>query len=110
MRQRASTRLFISGMALLALAGVIAGATSTGAFGVALAVAAAGLLALALGWRQQRRERYDLNLLWEAPPPDPDEPTHDVIPDDEDGAPYCGWCDEAYPPGVRRCRSCGREL
>src|SRR4051812_25933887 len=110
MRNRTSTKLFISGTALLALGAVIASATSPGAMGLAIAMAAAGVIGLALGGWQKRRERYDLNLLWEAPPPEPDEPTRDVIPDDEVGAPYCGWCDEAYPPGVRRCRSCGRDL
>ena len=33
-----------------------------------------------------------------------------TVADDEIGAPYCGWCDEAYAPGTRRCRSCGRRL
>ena len=109
MRTRTSSKLFISGTALLALAGVVASATSPGAFGLALAVAGAGVVALVLGVVRRRAEKYDLSLLWDAPL-DPVEPTHDVIPDDEVGAPYCGWCDEAYPPGVRVCQRCGRDL
>ena len=109
MRTRTSSKLFISGMALLALGGVVASATSPGAFGLALAVAGAGVVALVLGALRRRSERYDLSLLWDVHD-DPAEPTHDVIPDDEIGAPYCGWCDEAYPPGVRVCQRCGREL
>lgn len=109
MHTRTSSKLFISGMALLALGGVIASSTSAGAFTLALAVAAAGVVALVLGAVRRRAERYDLSLLWDGRD-EPAEPTHDVIPEDEIGAPYCGWCDEAYPPGVRVCQRCGRDL
>ena len=43
-------------------------------------------------------------------PPSEEEPYEDQLPEGEEGAPYCGWCDECYPPGTRRCPGCRREL
>lgn len=60
-------------------------------------------------WKRSQEERYDLRKLLE-PPLHPEEPLFDEVPKDEIGAPYCGWCDEAYAPGTRRCRRCGRDL
>jgi len=72
-----------------------------------LAFGVAGIAFIGVWWRRRRSERYDLRRLMDPPPPD-DEPYEDTVP--EESAPYCGWCDEAYPPGTRRCRECGREL
>ncbi len=110
MSERPSKKLFMCGGALLALAAVIVTIPLPGSLALALAVAAAGIVSLAAGWKRRRDERYDLSLLWEAPPPEPEEPHRDHIPHDEESAPYCGWCDEAYAPGVSVCRHCGRSL
>jgi hypothetical protein len=61
-------------------------------------------------WQRRNSERYDLRRLWDAPPPEPEEPFEDTVPTDEEAAPYCGWCDEAYAPGTYRCARCGRPL
>lgn len=68
------------------------------------------LLCGVLWWRRRQADRYDLRRLFDEPPPSLDEPYEDQIPEGEEGAPYCGWCDECYPPGTRRCTRCRREL
>jgi hypothetical protein len=60
--------------------------------------------------RREREERYDLRRLYDPREPEVEEPFEDTVPEGNVGAPYCGWCDEAYPPGTYRCRQCGREL
>jgi hypothetical protein len=70
-------------------------------------LAVVGLACLWFGWSRSRADRYDLSKLFDSPP---EEPHLDHIPRDEVSAPYCGWCDECYPPGTHRCRECGREL
>jgi hypothetical protein len=82
---------------LLAGIGALVGAGCLGAWGFA-------------AWRHSREGRYDLRRLWDAPPPEPEEPLSDTIPTEEDAAPYCGWCDEAYAPDTYRCTRCGRPL
>ena len=97
-----------SGLACFVLAGLLApggGWLTLGAVG--LGAAGAGLIVH--WWPRHRAQRYDLNRLWERDP-EPEEPWEDTVPHDEGAAPYCGWCDEANPPGVRRCVRCGREL
>jgi hypothetical protein len=79
---------------------------------IGAAVAFAVAVVLYRTWRrkrQEREERYDLRRLLE-PSFEPEEPREDTIPEGDAGAPYCGWCDEAYPPGTYRCRQCGRDL
>jgi hypothetical protein len=66
-----------------------------------------GLSLITAWWSRRREDRYRLDRLWEEPVPE-DEPLEDSIADE--GAPYCGWCDEAYAPGTYRCSRCGREL
>jgi len=103
--------LIAAGMALLALSGILAGALpAAGRLGLFLVLPAAGVVCLALGWRRRQADRYDLKRLFDAPPPEPEEPDEDTVSRDAVGAPYCGWCDEAHPPGAYRCRRCGREL
>src|SRR5688572_12441490 len=95
--------LIASGIAFLILAGFAVLTPIPGVnllISVALAVAGLGLLWTA--WKRSRADRYDLGKLFDAPPPHPEEPVLDATPDDEIGAPYCGWCDEAYAPGTRR--------
>lgn len=99
--------LLMIGLALVALAGLALPAFGPVPAGV---VALAGAGCAVLWWSKRSRERYDLSRLWDTPPAEPEVPIADTIPDDEVAAPYCAWCDEAYPPGVMRCRHCGREL
>ena len=83
----------------------------TPARNVLLALLVTGAVILGVfWWLRSRRERYDLQRLIDEPAATRDEPYRDAIPEDEASAPYCGWCDECYPPGTHRCRSCGREL
>ena len=91
------------------LAGLLASAGGwTMLGGVVLGLTGAGLMLH--WWLRRRAERYDLNRLWEPErEAEPEEPWEDTVPHDG-AAPYCGWCDEAYPAGVRRCVRCGREL
>ena len=77
---------------------------------VCAALVAAGLGCIGCWAWRRRQDRYDLKRLFDDPPPSIDEPECDTIEPDEIGAPYCGWCDEAYPPGTYRCRQCGRAL
>ncbi len=102
--------LLAAGAACLALAAVWLLLPLPAPFGLVLALgeAAAGAVCVALWAARRRRDRYDLNRLWDAPTPEPEEPLQDTVP--EEAAPYCGWCDEAYAPGTYRCRRCGRDL
>jgi len=78
---------------------------------VPLGLLAAGVVNLVLWNRSRQRDKYDLRSLFDSPPPDDrDEPYLDAIPNEEVSAPYCGWCDECYPPGTQRCRRCNRAL
>jgi hypothetical protein len=100
------------GLALLLLAaytgpGFLPGGPAA-LFPVTLALG--GLACLWGGWRARRAARYDLGRLWDEPSPPPEEPRQDTVPEGEESAPYCGWCDEAYAPGTPRCLQCGREL
>jgi hypothetical protein len=100
--------LLMAGLACLGLAAMLAAALGPLGMLLGAAVAIAGLVFLALAWKRQRETRYDLGRLFDAPEPEPEEPYEDTVP--HESAPYCGWCDEAYPPGTRRCHRCGREL
>lgn len=95
----------MAGIACLALAGWFG--TMWGALG-GLPFVLAGLGFVNAWWAQRQRERYDLNRLFTDRPPDEDEPREDTV--EGEGAPYCAWCDEAYPPGTYRCGRCRREL
>jgi hypothetical protein len=80
-----------------------------------LIVVPGGLVVASLGcaavwWRRRQADKYDLRRLFDEPPLSEDRPYLDHIPEGEDSAPYCGWCDECYPPGTYRCRRCNREL
>lgn len=75
--------------------------------GVALVGGVAGIWR---GWQRRQSARYDLRGLLNAPYGEPEEPDMDVIPEGELAVPYCGWCDETYPPGTHRCPTCRREL
>jgi hypothetical protein len=103
--------LLVIGGALVALAAFLGGAVPLpGTLRLLpLVPFAAGLALLWAGFRRRREARYDLRGLFEAPPAE-EEPRYDTVPDDEASSPYCGWCDEAYPPGTYRCTRCGREL
>lgn len=104
-------RFVVAGLACLALGG-IAVTLALGAASAALGMVAVGaaLFCFQRAFAASREERYDLRRLFDAPPPEPEDPRCDDIPEGEIGAPYCGWCDEAYPPGTARCRSCNRPL
>jgi hypothetical protein len=108
-----STRLMM-GLAFLALAGVFLFVQLPGTVALILAAVSAllGLACLGSWWRLRQEERYDLQRLFDPPPPEPEseEPFLDAVPEGEASAPYCGWCDEAYPPGTYLCTRCGRSL
>jgi hypothetical protein len=98
-----------AGLALLALAGVLAPLFGWQA---AAGAAAAGVACLSAGLAR-RRDAYDLKALWDEPPAaegDLVDPPDDFLAAGEPGAAYCGWCDEPSPPGAHRCRGCGRPL
>jgi hypothetical protein len=102
----------MTGLALMALSGFVLLLPLPRGLAVVLAGAVflAGAASI-LSWRRARQEdRYDLRRLWDEPPPEPEEPYEDTVPEGDEAAPYCGWCDEAYAPGTRRCHRCGREL
>jgi len=103
--------LLMAGIALLMLAWVpfVAplGAVST-LLGVGIGLA--GVACVAVWWRRQQAARYDLSRLWDEAPPSEDEPFEDTLPERDPGLPYCGWCNEAYPPDTYRCSCCGRQL
>lgn len=103
--------LIAAGVALLILAGFLL-MVPLGGVNLLLSagVGGAGAVCLWRTWSRERADRYDLKRLFDSPVPDPEEPLLDHVPEDEVGAPYCGWCDEAYAPGTRRCRACGRDL
>jgi hypothetical protein len=102
----------MAAIAFLVLAAFAAGSGVLGSATVWLVVALLFGCGGSLGvWIQRKRAgRYDLNRLWDAPPPEPEEPLYDTLPPDELAAPYCGWCDEACAPNAYRCHRCGREL
>jgi hypothetical protein len=77
---------------------------------LAALLAVYGLACFWRAWSADRADRYDLRKLFDAPPTEPEEPHLDHIPRGETSAPYCGWCDECYPPGTKRCRGCNREI
>lgn len=105
-----------AGIALLVLSGMLLW-VRLGGVEVAGALLCGGAgIGLILRWVRLRREaRYDLSRLWEEPfHPGPLDGPEPDLPDpgeaEPDAAPYCGWCDEVYPPGVRQCTHCGRSL
>jgi hypothetical protein len=103
--------LLAVGLALLALAGFFLVAPLPPALigTVALLSFLAGAGCIGLWWQRRRAARYDLGRLWDDPPPAPEEPDEDVVPE-EAATPYCGWCDEVFPAGTWRCPRCGRQL
>lgn len=101
--------LLMVGLALLALAGMTLVTPLPTAPLLAMTAFAAGLACLVVAWQRRRAARYDLSRLWRDAPPAGEEPAGDPAPDEE-ASPYCGWCDEVYPPGTWRCARCGREL
>ena len=109
---RGGSTLLMAGVALLALAGFAGLVPLPRSISVWLIglTAAAGLVCLGLWWRRRQSERYDLSRLWEEPAPPPEEPYEDTVPEGTEATPYCGWCDEAYPPGTHRCKRCSRKL
>jgi hypothetical protein len=104
--------LLMSGLALLLLAAVLLPAAAMARLAVVpAALALTGAACVVVWWRRRKAEQYDLKRLFDDPPAVPGEaPYEDTVAVDEDAAPYCGWCDEAYAPGVRRCVRCGRDL
>jgi hypothetical protein len=103
--------LLVSGIACLLLAAFLAPATlTTPLAALPLGLAVGGIACIVLWSRRRARDRYDLKRLFDEPPPVAEEPYLDQVPEGEVSAPYCGWCDEAYPPGTRRCLRCGRDL
>ena len=112
MAGRPGSSSLVAGVACLVLAGFVFMLPVPAAFALPFAVVAGagGLAGLWTGWRRQKAARYDLRRLSDPPPDPPEEPYLDAIPEGEVSAPYCGWCDECYPPGTYRCRECGREL
>jgi hypothetical protein len=109
---RGGYTLLAAGLACLVLAGFLGAPLLPGPVGVGImgGFTAAGAACIWTWWRRRRAAGYDLTRLWEEPSPSEDVPYEDTIPPDEEGAPYCGWCDEAYPPGTGRCLRCGRDL
>jgi len=104
---RGKGTLLMAGVALLALAGFLLALPAPAGMVAALAAAAGGIGCLIAWGLAQRSDPYDLRRLGEEPSP-PEEPFEDTL--SEEGAPYCGWCDEAYAPGTRRCLRCARDL
>ncbi|MFN3653225.1 MAG: hypothetical protein ACK47B_26890 [Armatimonadota bacterium] len=100
--------LVAAGIALIALAALAGWLPFPGVRFLALALLFGGAACFVLAWKRHRDSRYDLSRLWEAPPPEPEEPYRDTV--DEEAAPYCGWCDEPHAAGTYRCTRCGREL
>ena len=100
----------MAGAACVALAGYVLVEAGRAALVLSPLLLAAGIACFVVWWVRQRAEKYDLNRLWEEPLPAADEPYHDTIDPNTVGAPYCGWCDEAYPPGTTSCLHCGRAL
>lgn len=102
--------LLASGIALLVLAGWgILPALGTAWIALPIVVAISGAGCLVAWWRRRRADPYDLRRLFDEPYRE-EEPYEDTVPQGEASAPYCGWCDECFPPGTHRCRRCGREL
>jgi uncharacterized iron-regulated membrane protein len=108
---RNHSRPLMAGIALLILSGVCL-AVPLGPLVLALSGVCAllGLASLGIWWKRKRESRYDLRRLWDEPVPEPEEPRYDTVPEGEAAAPYCAWCDEAYPPDTYRCGRCGRQL
>jgi hypothetical protein len=104
--------LLAAAVALLALSVLLSPLLFRSILGLLISVAmvTASLVLGTVWWLRRRRDQYDLKRLWETPPPELEEPPLDVLPLGEEGSPYCGWCDEAYPPHTHRCRHCGRRL
>lgn len=102
----------MAGLACLVLAGfaALAPLPVRGRLFLMLAFGIAGIAGISAWWLRRRTDRYDLSRLWEEPPPAADEAYEDHLPEGEEGAPYCGWCNEVYPAGTYRCRHCGRVL
>lgn len=102
--------MLAAALALLAL-GLFTLSFQGTAFAFVPVVLLAGSVGCAVAWWRKRQvDRYDLRRLFDEPPPSDEEPYEDHLPEGEEGAPYCGWCDECYPPGTRRCPRCRREL
>lgn len=103
--------LLASALALLLLAGFALPLLRTRFALVPIALAAAAVACAVIWKKRQREDQYDLRKLFDTPAPDEqDEPFEDRIEDDEVSAPYCGWCDECYPPGTHQCPRCRRAL
>jgi hypothetical protein len=106
--------LLMGGLAALALGGFLLLTPLPAPLNLALGGAAgAGGAAAVTAWALRRRAaRYDLNRLWEegAPSREPEEPYEETLAKGEEASPYCGWCDEVYAPGTRRCLRCNREI
>ncbi len=109
---RGSYTPLMAGLACLVLAGfaALAPLPGRGRLLLMLGLGVAGLGGIVAWWVRRREDRYDLNRLWEEPLPSEDEAYQDHLPEGEEGAPYCGWCNEVYPAGTFRCRHCGRAL
>lgn len=102
--------LLAAAIALLALAMFTLPFQGTVLAFVPILLLIASLICGVLWWRGRRADQYDLRRLFDEPPPSEDEPYEDHIPEGEVSSPYCGWCDECYPPGTPRCLRCKREL
>jgi nitrogen fixation-related uncharacterized protein len=107
---RGKFTLLAAAIALLALAMFTLPFQGTALAFVPVALLLASLVCGVLWWRGRKADQYDLRRLFDEPPPSKDEPYEDHIPEGEESAPYCGWCDECYPPGTYRCLRCKREL
>jgi hypothetical protein len=103
--------LLAGAFALLALAGFTLPLLRTRLVFLPLLLLVAGLACAVVWHRRQEQDRYDLKKLFDTPPPDLyDEPYEDVVEERDASAPYCGWCDECYPPGTYQCPRCRRAL
>lgn len=102
--------LLASGIALLLLSALgLPAVLGTPWVALPALVAVAGSACMVSWWRRRKVDPYDLRRLFDEPFQE-DQPYEDTVPDGEASAPYCGWCDECFPPGTHRCVRCGREL
>ena len=112
--ERGASTGIATGIACLALAGITAdlGVPAPLKLLFSPILLLLGIVLIVANWRRIRAGRYDLTKLWEHPAADPleVEPWPVEFPERQAQSPYCGWCDEVYPPGNRRCTVCGRDL
>lgn len=88
---------------------LIAGAPLIGGALLVLGAGAAFWQAARLFRQRAREDPYDLNRLWERPPPPPEEADENAVDADEETL-FCHQCGHAVPPAFARCPECGLRL